>query len=313
MFWKNETTTGVIAISLASFLWGTTGTAASFTPNVSPLATGAFAMGIAGLLLLFCARIALLEEINKLAARPKLLFSGALSIAIYPLAFYTSMNWAGVAIGTVVSLATAPFFSILLERLINKRPISLQWIISFGFGAIGVLLLTLGKQPDMALETDITLQYSGIILGGVAGLTYATYSWAARQMIDSGISSESSMAGMFGIAALILLPTLFFTGDDLFASTTNTVVVLYMAVIPMFTGYLLFSYGLQHLEASRATLITLLEPVVATFLAVIIVKEAFSAVGWFGMLFIAICLMLQTLKLPVISKACQREGKECAS
>ena len=42
---------GVLAIVIASFLWGTTGTAAQFAPEISPLAIGAFAMGIGGVLL----------------------------------------------------------------------------------------------------------------------------------------------------------------------------------------------------------------------------------------------------------------------
>ena len=43
---------GVVALVLASLLWGTTGTTASFLPDdVSPLAIGASTMGIGGALL----------------------------------------------------------------------------------------------------------------------------------------------------------------------------------------------------------------------------------------------------------------------
>ena len=35
---------GIIAIVIASFLWGTTETAAQFAPEISPVAIGAFAM-----------------------------------------------------------------------------------------------------------------------------------------------------------------------------------------------------------------------------------------------------------------------------
>jgi DME family drug/metabolite transporter len=145
------------------------------------------------------------------------------------------------------------------------------------------------------------MQYFGVVLGIIAGLTYATYSWAAKRMIENGISAKSSVASMFGIAAMLLLPSLFFTGDNLFASTTNSAVALYMAVVPMFFGYFLFGLGLQHIDASRATLITLLEPVVATLLAIVIVGEIFDFNGWLGMFFISVCLMFQMIKLPKIS------------
>jgi DME family drug/metabolite transporter len=42
---------GIVLILVASLLWGTTGTVASFAPDVSPLAIGAFAMGFGGFFL----------------------------------------------------------------------------------------------------------------------------------------------------------------------------------------------------------------------------------------------------------------------
>jgi DME family drug/metabolite transporter len=296
MFARNEMTRGVLSVVLASFFWGTTGTAASLIPEVSPLAIGAFSMGFGGLFLIINTRKTLAHEHKQLLSQLTLLLVGGLSVAIYPLAFYSSMSWSGVAIGTVVSIGSAPFFTVVLERLISKKLVSLQWVLSFVFGALGIVLLTLGKQKNTSLEMDVSTQHWGIVVGVAAGLAYAIYSWAAKQMIGSGISSKSSMAGMFGVAAIFLLPSLLVTGDDLFATVTNSVVVLYLAIVPMFIGYLLFGLGLRHIEASKATLITLLEPVVATLLAIIIVGEAFDIEGWIGMFLIAICLTLQIIK-----------------
>ena len=303
MFARNEMTRGVLSVVLASFFWGTTGTAASLIPEVSPLAIGAFSMGVGGLFLIINARKTLAHEHKQLLAQLTLLLVGGLSVAIYPLAFYSSMRWSGVAIGTVVSIGSAPFFTVVLERLIGKKKVSLQWVLSFVFGAFGIVLLTLGKQNNTNLEMDVSTQHWGIVVGVAAGLTYAIYSWAAKQMIDSGISSKSSIAGMFGVAAIFLLPSLLVTGGDLLATVTNSVVVLYLAIVPMFIGYLLFGLGLRHIEASKATLITLLEPVVATLLAIIIVGEAFDIEGWIGMFLITICLTLQIIKPPKTSEA----------
>lgn len=47
-----------------------------------------------------------------------------MAVAVYPLAFYTSIHWAGVAIGSVVSLASAPLASGLLERIVEHRRLS---------------------------------------------------------------------------------------------------------------------------------------------------------------------------------------------
>ncbi len=300
---------GAFAIVLSSFLWGTTGTAASYAPTVSSLAIGAFAMGIGGVLLVFSARRKLLVDFKKIMAYPKMFLLGGISVAIYPLAFYTSMRLAGVAIGTVVSIASAPFFSAILERLISKKTVSLQWMISFLIGAIGICFLAVGKDQHGVIPSSFFLQNIGILLGFIAGLTYASYSWVAKHLIEDGIHSQSSMAGLFGVAALFLIPSLWFTGRNIFSSGINISVSLYMAIIPMFVGYLLFGFGLKFIDASRATLITLIEPLVATILAVYIVGEKLQIIGWLGMSLVLLCLLLQTFKLEILSKATPIESQ----
>lgn len=290
----HERLKGTLAIVLASILWGTTGTAASYSPDISPLAIGAFAMGFGGLLMLCSALKNLRQDYKKLLLKRQLVLLGALCVAIYPLAFYSSMRLSGVAMGTVVSIASAPLFAAILEHLFNHKPISPQWLISFIFGAMGIVLLALGK---VAVIGEVTTHHWGIVLGLIAGLTYAGYSWVTKQLIDSGVHSKSSVAGLFGCAAVVLLPSLYFTGDNLFVTATNASVSLYMALVPMFLGYLLFGFGLRVIEASHATLITLIEPIIATLLAVWLLGEKFQAIGWLGMALVGICLVLQSIKL----------------
>jgi DME family drug/metabolite transporter len=76
-----------------------------------------------------------------------------------------------------------------------------------------------------------------------------------------------------------------------------------MAIIPMFLGYVLFGYGLNYVEASQATLLTLLEPALATVMAVLIVGEKFSIIGWVGIALILLCLLLQMTPKPAIPKS----------
>ncbi len=296
--------TGTLAIVFACFLWGTTGTAASFAPEVNALAIGAFAMGMGGVFLVLSALKPLLGDRQQLVANPRWLILGGLAVAVYPLAFYSSMRLSGVAIGTVVSIASAPLFTMMLECLFGRKPVSLQWLLSFLAGALGILLLAMGKDhaavsAEGSAAKDALANYTGIALGLLAGISYATYSWAAKQMIERGIHSKSAMAGMFGLAALLLLPSLVLTGDKLFATALNAGVALYMALVPMFLGYLCFGYGLRYLEASKATLITLLEPVVAMLLAVLVLGERFLAIGWLGIGLILLCLVLQSIRFQV--------------
>lgn len=52
-----------------------------------------------------------------------------------------------------------------------------------------------------------------------------------------------------------------------------------MAVASMLLGNMSFGFGLAHIPASTATTISLIEPVVAAFLSILIVGEGLTATG----------------------------------
>ncbi|MFM2587568.1 DMT family transporter [Vibrio sp. TBV020] len=287
--------TGVVAILFASLLWGTTGTAASFAHQVSPLAIGAFSMGIGGLLQAVLSWSSIRHHFNQIMVFKLALIISCAALAVYPLAFYTSMKLSGVAVGTVISIASAPFFTVLIGCLFSKNNrISIQWWISFAFGSVGIIMLVMAKSNG-AVESDHSSYLLGIVLGLIAGLSYAIYSWVAKRMIDDGIKSQAAIGSIFAGGALLLIPSLTFTGDNLFADITNASVSIYMAIIPMCLGYLAFGYGLRYVDVSSANLLTLFEPVVAAVLAVWIVGEKIAVSGWVGIGLIGVCLILQTL------------------
>lgn len=298
MTFQHNQALGFIAVIIAGIMWGTTGTAASFAPDVNALAIGAIATGGGGLLMLLKAFPQLLKQRHLLTQHFLTVIMGGLCVLIYPLAFYSSMRLAGVAIGTVVSIASAPCFAVILEWLLNRKVITAKWILSFALGATGIVLLALGKSEAEILTTGDAQREWGILLGLIAGLTYAGYSWTGKALITHGTTSGVSMASQFGFAACLLLPSLYFTGDNVMASATNISVAVYMAFLPIFIGYLLFGYGLKSIDASTATLITLLEPVVATVLAVVVLNERFSLSGWAGIVLIGACIAVQMITRP---------------
>ena len=286
----NTRASGVGAIVVAALLWGTTGTAATFAPGVGPLAIGAVSLGLGGLLQAAIAVPALRRERLALHTRWRVVALGALSVAIYPLAFYSSMHLAGVAIGSVVSLASAPLASGVLERVIDRSTMSRPWMVAAGIGVIGSGLLCLSKL-DGHSGTFLATS-GGIGLGLVAGITYAGYSWAAHRLMHDGLGRAASMGAVFGGGGLLLVPVLLLTGAPLLATQEAVTVGAYMALVPMFAGYVLFGYGLSHVRASTATTLTLIEPAVAAVLAVLVVGEQLAALGWIGLGLIGVVLVI---------------------
>jgi drug/metabolite transporter, DME family len=299
-----------LCVLAASVLWGTTGTAATFAPAVGPLAIGAAAMGLGGLLQAVTAVRPMARERAALRAQWRVVLLGGVAVAVFPLAFYTSMRLAGVAVGTVVSIGSAPLASALAERVIDRRRLTARWMAGAALGLAGIVALCLaqatGPHPGHATAWPTIL---GVGLGLAAATTYAVYSWAAHRLIGRGVSSRAAMGTVFGLGGLLLLPVLLAMGAPLAASWSSAAVGAYMALVPMFTGYLLFGWALAHVPASTATTLSLLEPGVATILAVTVVGERLPAAGWAGLTLIAGCLIILTAPKPRVMPRAETAGQ----
>ena len=286
---------GAWALVLASLLWGTTGTAASFFPeSVSPLAVGSSTMTIGGILLFVVSARPALAAIRDVASRRWLLV-GALGVVVYPLAFYSSMDLAGVAIGNVVSIGTGPVFAALLEWVFERHRPSRLWVACTAAALAGIVLLGLGGLRGAA--DSGTNVVAGIGLGLAAGLAYALFTYSSSRAIRTGQAPRGVMGAMFGFGALALAPVLLVLGGPLLQSAQTVGIAAYLATGPMFVAYLLFGIGMSTLHSSAATTITLLEPFVATLLAVIVVGERLSPLGWLGLaLILAAVTVLATAR-----------------
>ncbi|NOR32771.1 MAG: EamA family transporter [Sulfitobacter sp.] len=286
---------GAIFCLFAAIAWGTTGTAATFAPEVSPLAIGAAAMGIGGALQAVIAHKGILANRAALKREWLALLVGAVSVAIYPLAFYASMRLAGVTVGTVISIGSAPLISALIEYWLDGRRLTARWAIGAAIGLTGIALLSLSEGSHGTMASNVPL---GALLGLLAGGTYALYSWTAQRMMRRDLPPRVAMGATFGLGGLLLMPVLLVTGASFLDSAGNLAVGAYMALVPMFLGYLAFGAGLARVPASMATTITLFEPVVAAVLAVYVVGESLPVLGWLGVALIVACLIWTTFPWP---------------
>ncbi|KAB8162977.1 EamA family transporter [Streptomyces sp. 3MP-14] len=283
---------GAWLVLAAAGLWGTTGTTASLAPEgASALSIGAATMGIGGLLTLALAG----RSVRPVLQRATLgwALAGAAAVVCYPLAFYTAMAWAGVAVGTVVSVGSAPVFAALLERCCEGLSLSRRWWGATLAAGLGCVLLTLagdGGTPSGQRPA------AGVALGVLAGVAYAGYTYCASRVIRRGHPARATMGALFGLGALVLLPVLAVTGGPLLGSARGLAVVGYLAVVPMCLAYLLFGAGLVRVRTSAATTLSLFEPLVAAVLAVLVVDERLDAWGWFGVALVALGLTALTAR-----------------
>jgi DME family drug/metabolite transporter len=286
------------ALVLASVLWGTTGTSATFlTGDVGPLAIGATTMTVGGALLFATSARSSLAVVRDQPRRGWVLAAAA-GMVVYPLTFYAAMDLAGVAIGNVVSLGSGPLFAALLEWRVDRHRLTPRWMLSTAVALVGVALLVGGGHGDGSVVDPATVPL-GVLLGLAAGGGYALFTYSAGVIVRAGHRGRASMGAAFGLAAVPLSVVMLATAAPLLTTAGNLGIAAYLALGPMFLAYVLFARSLRALRSSTVTVVTLLEPLVATLLAVAIVGERLEAAGWAGLALILVGVtVLSTARHP---------------
>lgn len=285
---------GPLPILCAAVLWGTTGSAASFAPDgTHPAAIGSAGLVLGGILLFLVGRGSI-TLITRSDRRTRLtLLLGAVAVAGYPLSFYPAVAHAGVAVGTVITLGSAPVFTGLLAWVLERSRPTGRWVVATIAAVIGCAVLVLG--PDL-VGASAPVHPAGALLALVAGFSYALYTIIAQRLIRRGHTSGAVMGTMFAGGGLCVLPVVLATGTAWLATVDGALVALHLALFTVFLAYWLFGHGLRHTSASTATTLSLAEPAVAALLGVALVGERLPLVSWSGLVILA--LGLAVLKAP---------------
>ena len=157
-------------------------------------------------------------------------------------------------------------------------------------GAGGVLLLSTSSHEQSAAGPDNW--GLGLIAAVVAGICYGTYSYAMARVIRSGHTPLQTSGAVFGASAVPLLVLLALKSDQLQGAGSDLYGLVYLVVGPMVVSYLLYTRAMRTLLSSAVLLISLVEPAVATALAVAVVGERFDLQGALGMVSIVLAVVL---------------------
>ncbi len=289
---------GSSAVITTATLWGTTGVASALIPQENPVAVGAASVGVGGLILGLISLKAVLKSF-KTPGATRYILMGALGLMLYMPLFYVSVSLTGAALGTIISIGSGPLFAGMLEWLVDGKRVTRMWTAAMLVTVSGAgLLLAAREDHGPGGAADLL---PGIAAGLVAGVTYALYAFAIGRLIQpcpsrpDGMAHRIVVAAIQGTAALPMLGLLALTRESTFTAPVWPT-LLYLSVIPTALGHTLFAFGLGRMKASTATLYTVLEPVVATVLAVLILRETFRPEGWIGFPLVIAGLILLNLR-----------------
>jgi len=271
---------GASYILLAASLWGTTATARTFAPaSAGPVAVGAARVIGGGLLLLLVAlRGGALRGLVSRGPRTRLLLvTGAAAAAAYQTAFFAATARAGVAVGTVVTIGTAPVFTGILSMVTGRRSRpGARWLAATAAAITGCAMLVTAGHASGASAVCVALALR-------ASLCDAVYAVTASYLITNGAEDRAVVGAIFGGAAVLLLPVLFISPMSWVATARGLAVATYLAVLTTALAYLLYARGLRTTAVTTATTLGLAEPAVAGVLGLAVLGEHLTATGLAGL------------------------------
>ena len=109
---QRDRMSGTGGVLIAALLWGTTGTAATFAPEVSPVAIGAVAMGVGGLLQALIALRGIIRSRVSLRQNGGMLLTGALAVGSELMARYGTESYIGRCAAVMLGCTETTFYTV---------------------------------------------------------------------------------------------------------------------------------------------------------------------------------------------------------
>ncbi len=288
----------VIAVLVASMLFGTTGTSQALGPEgTTPLSIGVVRLVIGGtglavlafLLAWRHARTRPLPTRPVLGIRPLslMVLTGA-CLAIYQPLFFLGTARNGVAVGTVVALGSAPILAGLLEWALTRRVPSATWMLATALATAGVVLLGFGGEAGSTGGTDPI----GLLGSVGAGASFAVIANAQRRLLDAGWDPFTVVGAMGASAAVLSAFVIPFVDLAWLGTPSGLTMALWLGIATISIAYILFTWGLSGLTAATAATLTLGEPLTASILGITVLGERLSVLAIIGLLVLAAGLAL---------------------
>lgn len=277
-------------VLLAAVLWGTTGTAQALAPaGASSLAVGAARLAIgSGVLLLWAWGRGRLADGRAWHRRPLLL--GAIAVAAYQPFFFAGVARTGVAVGTMVSIGSAPVIAGLWQWMVLGLRPSTRWLVATGCAVTGCSLLALSGG-------EVTVDVGGMLLALGAGGSYALFALMTKVLLADH-APETVTAVVFSLGALLLLPLLFFVDINWLARPSGLWAAVWLGLGATALAYLLYTRGLTQTPVATAVTLSLAEPLTASLLGIFLLGEAVTETTLVGMGFVFAGLVVLATATP---------------
>ncbi|GIG55405.1 DMT family transporter [Demequina activiva] len=263
-------------VVLAATLWGTggvLGTVLSDGGAVPPASVAMWRMLIAGVVL--TGWVLLRGGIGRLdrPARTRILLTGGLT-GLFEVLYFTGISLAGVGLATLVAIGSAPVW-VAVGDAVRER----SWPPLRSLGALALALAGLLALLGSSLGAS-DRAIAGVLVSLLTGASFAAVTVLNRSPVP-GLTTVRLTALSFLSGGVMLLPVAAVLGWGVPAGVEAWTVALAMGIGSTALAYVAYLSGLVTVPPFVATVVTLLEPLVAAVLGAIVFAER---LGWWGAL-----------------------------
>ena len=280
---------GLLLIALAATSWGTTGTATILLVRdaaMTPLVIGVVRLAVAAVVLALLARLRGPLSVARADVGPCIAMGACM--AVFQAGYFTAVVLVGVALAALIAICSAPLTIAVLARVALGERLSPRGIIALAVGVIGTALLIVGPRGVAEVGPRFAV---GVALALTAGVAYAVYVVIAKASL-ARTRPLPLAAATFLAGAVWLAPVLLWADVPARQLVVGWPLLLYLGVVATGLAYAAYTTGLTSVSAAAAGLVSLLEPLTATVLGVVIFHERLGGLGILGAVLLGSALIV---------------------
>jgi DME family drug/metabolite transporter len=270
---------GLLQVCAAGVLWGTGGlvvTVLHERDGLGAMTVSAWRMALAAVALVgFAAATGRSRAVVRtMRAHPVPSILVGCGTALYQGLYFAAVLLVGVSVATVVALGLAPVLATVWEHARVRTWPSGREIAVLAAALAGLVLISIhAGHGSAAPADDPTL---GLLLAVASGATYAATTVLghvlAQEVDPVVLTTCATAAGAIALAPFLAVAAL--TGQPVIGGDPVSLTLLvYLGVATMALSYGLLYAGLRTTSGSAATVATLVEPLTAALLAVVLLGE----------------------------------------
>lgn len=217
--------------------------------------------------------------------------TGIISLLFFSICYFSALNYTSLSVASIL-VYTAPVFVMFMSLFLFKEKLNIQKV-------LGLILAFAGCVLVSGIGGDSPTSMIGILLGLGSGFFYALYSIFGRYAINRGYGAWTMTfyTFLFCTIGCAFLSDWKLISSAVAADGNILFWIFGLGFVTAFLPYVLYSYALENMESSKASILASVEPVVGTLCGVLIFHEPITVLGVAGIMLVLLAIVVLNIKL----------------